>query len=179
MNNKIIKRCKNGDKDAFNELIKFYYPFVLKFLMKLTCNKDIALDLVQETFIKIIEKIDHFKTSGKASFSTYLIKVSKNTYIDYLRKNHKEFQEIDMNIIPDKKTLESNYFKLEDYNLLIKNIDNLPLAQKEAIKLKYLEGYTLNEIAKMKNVESKTIKSRLFEARKKLKEYLKGTDIYE
>lgn len=179
MNDKLIKKCQNGDKKAFDELIRFYYPFVLKFIIKLTCNKDITQDLVQETFVKLIQNIDHFKIRGKASLNTYLITIAKNTYIDYLRKNNKELQEINMDIIPDEKDFESNYLKKENYNLLLKKIDKLPLAQKEAIKLKYLEGYTINEIAKIQKVEKKTIKSRLFEARRKLKEYLKGDDIYE
>lgn len=178
-NNILIKKCQNGCKESFNELIKFYYPFVLKFLLKLTSNKDIAEDLVQETFIKIINNIDKFNINGKASFNTYLITIAKNTYIDYLRKIHKELQEIDIESIPDKNNFENNYFKTENYNLILEKIENLPLVQKEAIKLKYLEGYTLEEIARIQNVESKTIKSRLFEGRKKLKDDLKGMDIYE
>ena len=46
-------------------------------------------------------------------------------------------------------------------------------------KLKYLEGYTLDEIAKIQNTNSNTIKSRLFESRKKLKDKLKGSGLYE
>lgn len=173
MDNRLIKKCQNGNKKAFNELIEFYYPFVFKFLLKLTSNKSITEDLTQETFVKLINNIEKFNVKGKASFNTYLITIAKNTYIDYLRCMNKELQEIHIESIP------SNHFKNESYDFVLEKIENLPLVQKEAIKLKYLEGYTLQEIAKIQQVESKTVKSRLFEARKKLKEYLKGYDIYE
>lgn len=176
---KLIKKSQNGDQESFNELIKFYYPFVLKFLSKLVSNKDITSDLVQEVFIKLIKNIEKFDINGKASFNTYLIAIAKNTYIDYIRKNNKELQELDIETLPSKINIDIDYLKKEEYTYVLEKIDNLPLLQKEVIKLKYLEGYTLEEIAKIQKVESKTIKSRLFEARKKLREELKGSDIYE
>lgn len=176
---KILKKCQNGNKQAFNELITFYYPFVKKFLLKITCNKDITEDVVQETFIKLIRYIDKFNIKGKASFSTYLMAIAKNCYLDYLKKNKKELKNVDIEEFNNKISDEYDYFKINDYNNLLKEINKLPFIQKEAIKLKYLEGYTLEEIAKIQNTTSKTIKSRLFEARKKLKENMKGFDIYE
>lgn len=74
---KVLKQCQNGDKQVFNELITFYYPFVSKFLLKITCNKEIAEDIAQETFIKLIKNIDRFNIKGKASFSTYLMNIAK------------------------------------------------------------------------------------------------------
>lgn len=175
----IIKKCQRGSKEAFNDLVTFYYPFVRKFLLKLTANKELSDDLTQDVFIKIIRNIDKFSLSGKASFSTYIITIAKNCYIDNLRKNKMEYQEFDFDVIPDKLNIECDTLRHEDYNILLEKIDKLPLNQKEAIKLKYLEGYTLCEIAKIQNVEVKTIKSRLFEGRKKLKKELEGADIYE
>lgn len=176
---KVLKRCQNGDKEAFNELITFYYPFVSKFLFKITCNKKTTEDIVQETFIKLIRNIDKFNIKGKAKFSTYLMTIARNCYLDYLRKNNKELQYIDINEFSDKLSIEYDYLKNDDYNSILKEINKLPNIQKEVIKLKYIEGYTLKEIAKIQNTTSKTIKSRLFEGRKKLKDKLKRSDLYE
>lgn len=84
--NELIHRCKNGDKTAFQELISRYHPFVFKFLVKITENEQLAEDLTQDIFIKVIRNIDKFDIYGKAKFSTYVITMSKNSYIDYLRK---------------------------------------------------------------------------------------------
>ena len=82
---KVLKQCQNGNKQAFNELITFYYPFLFKFLLKITNRNDVTEDLVQETFLKLINNIDKFNTKGKAKFSTYLITIARNNYIDYLK----------------------------------------------------------------------------------------------
>ena len=176
---KILKQCQNGNKQAFNELITFYYPFVYKFLLKITNKNDVAEDMTQETFLKLIKNIDEFNVKGKAKFSTYLMTIARNCYLDYLKKHNKELQNIDINNIRNNISSEYDYFKNEDYNQLLKEIDKLPKLQREVIKLKYLEGYTLDEIAKIQNTNSNTIKSRLFESRKKLKDKLKGSGLYE
>ena len=176
---KVLKQCQNGKKDAFNELITFYYPFVFKFLLKITSKDAIAEDLVQETFLKLIKNIDKYNIKGKAKFSTYLITIARNCYLDYLKKYNKEFQDIDTLEFSNNTSLEYDYFKKENYHEVLKEINKLPKEQREVIKLKYLEGYTLNEIAKIQNTTSNTIKSRLFESRKKLKDKLKGSGLYE
>lgn len=122
---RLIKQCQNGNKIAFNELITFYYPFVFKFLIKLVCDSEITKDLVQDTFLKLIKNIDQFKIQGKASFSTYLITIARNTYIDYLRKN-KELQEMDIDNLPDKISFETNYFQAENYHVILEKIEKLP-----------------------------------------------------
>lgn len=176
---KVLKQCQNGSKQAFNELIIFYYPFVFKFLLKTTNKDEIAKDLVQETFLKLIKNIDKFDVKGKAKFSTYLITIARNCYLDYLKKETKELQNIAIEEFSDNASSEYNYLKNEDYNNLLNEINKLPKLQREVIKLKYLEGYTLSEIAKIQNTTSNTIKSRLFESRKKLKDKLKGSRLYE
>lgn len=67
--NERIKKCQNGDKAAFQQLISNYHPFVFKFLMKIAENEQLAEDLTQEVFIKIIRNIEKLDIHGKAKFS--------------------------------------------------------------------------------------------------------------
>ena len=53
--NKVVKRCQNGDKSAFDELIRVFYPYVTKYLFKLTGNEILTEDLTQDVFLKIIK----------------------------------------------------------------------------------------------------------------------------
>ena len=85
-NEKLICKCQQEDKQAFQSLISKYHPFVYKFLIRLTEDKTLAEDLTQDTFVKIIRGIDRFDIHGKAKFSTYIIVIAKNCYIDNLRK---------------------------------------------------------------------------------------------
>lgn len=170
---KLILECQKGEKRAFNELITIYYPYVLKFLIKLTENKEISQDLVQETFLKMIVNIDKFDVKGKAMFSTYLMKIAKNCYLDYLKKNKKISSEIDIETISDSSFIENEITDENELNNILSEIDTLPFEQAQAIKLKYLEEYSLKEIARKMGTEEKTIKSRIYEGKKKLKNKIK------
>lgn len=169
---RLIKKCQNGNEEAFNELISAYYPFVYKFLLKITSNETLAQDLTQETFLKLIKTIEFFDLSKSEKFSTYIIAIAKNNYLDYLKKTKREFYDIDFNTIIDSNFIDEEVIKKEEINSLLEEIENLTEEQKIAIKLKYLENYTIDEISEKLKEKPQTIKSRLFEARKKLKNNL-------
>ncbi len=173
---KLILKCQKGEKEAFNKLITIYYPYVSKFLLKLTTNEEITQDLVQETFLKLIINIDKFDIKGKATFSTYLMKIAKNCYLDYLKKNRKISSEIDIETVSDIILLEDKLEEKEEIDNILKQIDQLPFEQAQAIKMKYLEEYSLKEIAEKMGTKSITIKSRIYEGKKKLEKRIKGVN---
>ncbi len=179
----LIQRCKNGDKTAFQELIIKYHPFVFKFLVKITENEHLADDLVQDVFIKVIRNIDKFDISGKAKFSTYIITISKNSYIDYLRRE-KRVSLLDAANGSSLVETTAPGFEEDVINKLygrdvINKLDNLTYEQKTVIKLKYLEGLTLKEIGEKLDLESKTVKSRIHNGITKLKKLLSGGENYD
>lgn len=171
---KLILACQHGEKQAFNDLIALYYPYVSKFLLKLTTDETISEDLTQDTFLKLIRSIDRFDVYGKAKFSTYLMTIAKNCYLDYLRKNKNTLLNIDDQKIADAWTVENKVLNEIEASEMIKAIDDLPWEQAQAIKLKYLEQLTLQEIAEKFNTESKTIKSRIHGGMVKLRKSLKN-----
>lgn len=166
---RLILSCQNGEKEAFNKLIKLYYPYVWKFLIKLTSNEVLSQDLIQETFVKLIRSIDNYNVRGETSFSSYLMTIAKNCYIDHLRKNRKIVLSIDDFEIADRTLLEDRVLNEFQMSEIIKEIDALPYAQGQAIKMKYLEHLTLQEIAEEFSTESKTIKSRIHSGMSKLR----------
>ncbi len=170
---KLIIKCQKGEKQAFNDLITWYYPYVSKFLIKLTANEEIAQDLVQETFLKLIVHIDKFDTKGTAAFSTYLMQIAKNCYLDYWKKKKKISLELDMEAIADTTSFEEKIEEKNELDEVLKEINKLPFEQAEAIKLKYLEEYSLKEIAEKMKTKPITIKSRLHEGRKKLEKRMR------
>lgn len=172
---KLILACQNGDKQAFNDLITVYFPYVSKFLLKLTMNETISEDLVQDTFIKLIRNIDKFDVYGTATFATYLMTIAKNCYIDYLRKNKQIILCFDEQEIVDSMMIEDKVLKDLEISEILQTIDTLPWEQAQAIKLKYMEQLTLQEIADRFNTQPKTIKSRIHDGMVKLrKSFNKG-----
>lgn len=177
---KLIKRCQIGDKAAFQELIAKYHPFVYKFLIKLTGSEQLSDDLTQDTFIKLIRNIEKFEVEGKALFSTYLITISKHCYIDYLRKERKYSNNLDF----------SEQFAIQDISMdveskvidkllsgeVLEKMEELTEEQKIAIKMKYVEGLTLQEIGDKLNLEAKTVKSRIHNGIVKLRKIFNKED---
>lgn len=173
---RIIKRCKAGEKSAFEELIIKYHPYVYKFLIKLSGDEDLAEDLTQETFIKVIRNIDKFDVYGKAKFSTYIITLCKNSYIDYYRKQKKSMNnvEIDDNLNLQYENIEDAVLDRLDAETAAAYLKRLPEEQEIVIKMKYIEGLTLKEIGEKLELEPKTIKSRIHNGIVKLRKLFEG-----
>jgi RNA polymerase sigma-70 factor (ECF subfamily) len=168
----LIRQCQSGNKAAFQELIIRYYNPIYRFLLKLSRDEDISLDLTQETFLKMVRNIDKFQTTGKTQFSTYLFTIAKNSFYDYLRKskcrlNNELDEDIDMlHIIPFTEDIIIDRLDFEES---IKSINTLPKEQQLVIKMRFLDNMSLREIEETIGIEAKTIKSRVHNGMVKLR----------
>lgn len=168
----LIKKCQNGDRQAFDRLIRLYYDYVSGFLLKITANKTLTEDLTQETFLKMIRSIEAFDLTGRASFGTWLITIAKNCYIDNLRKNRVRIENIDSIILEDNLNITEKVEQSLQYEQVLAAIEALPQEQALAIKLKYVEDMTLNQIAEKIGIQPKTVKSRIHDGTAKLRKKL-------
>lgn len=127
MNEKeIIKRCQNGDKAAFNELIRVFYPYVTKYLLKLSHDETLTEVLTQDVFLKVIRTIERFNPNGKASFATYVITIAKNTFIDYTRRSKNVFSDLSDIDLKSDDNIENSVITSMQYREVLKYIDSLP-----------------------------------------------------
>lgn len=169
----LIRKCRRGDRQAFEELIRLYYGYVSGYLLKAVGNETLAEDLTQETFLKMIRSIESFDTSGRAAFGTWLVTIAKNCYIDYLRKNRMPFEDIEELSVADGRDVAADVVQKLEYEELISMLDALPPEQGLAIKMKYVDDMTLVQIAESFGVEAKTVKSRIHDGTVKLRKILK------
>lgn len=173
MNEKaLIKKCRRGDRQAFDELIRLYYVYVSGFLLKTTTDEVLTEDLTQETFLKMIRSIDKFDPGGRAAFGTWLITIAKNCYIDHLRRNRIYIEDIDSHPLEDERNVADEVERKLRYEQLLAAIDTLPTEQALAIRLKYVEDMTLAQIAERFGVQPKTVKSRIHDGTVKLRKKL-------
>lgn len=168
----LIYSCQKGNKQAFDKLIREFYPYVNKFLLKTTGKADLCEDLTQETFLKMIRNIEKFDIDGSAGFGTWLITIAKNCYVDYLRREKHITVDLEDLELADQHSLESDVITKMEYQNIIKLINTLPAEQGIAIKLKYIENLTLAEIADYFGTKEKTIKSRIHDGTVKLRKLL-------
>ncbi len=177
----LISLIKNGDKEAFNILIKRYEKKVLNILYLQLGNIPDLEDLAQEVFIKIFKNIKGFR--GEAKFSTWIYRITMNVAYDYKRKN-KEVYSLDEpmkedeedtfeKVVPSEEEDPLSVVEKEDIrSKLQKLIRELPKEYQEVLILREYEGLSYEEISKVLKCPVGTVESRLFRARKELKEKL-------
>jgi RNA polymerase sigma-70 factor (ECF subfamily) len=175
--NQLIKKCIDGDIDAFEKLIDKYKQTAYNIALGIVKNPDDAMDVSQEALIKVYRYIKNF--NQKSSFSTWLYRIVMNTCLDYMKKNEKnKVIPINDEIINREDTyIDSNPQKILDKKIETKQIrdaiDKLPSIQKTAIILRDIQGFSYEEIANITECSIGTVKSRIKRGREKLKEILK------
>jgi RNA polymerase sigma-70 factor (ECF subfamily) len=179
----IVFSAKEGNREAFDVLVRKYAKEVYNLCYRLSGNTTDAEDLSQNVLLKALQSIQDFQQ--KSSFSTWLHQIAVNLWIDTLRKRKiVNFISIDETIklrdgelkrefIDSGLIAEQNMENKELEKIIKKSLDVLTPDQKIAIVLKYIEGKSLEEIAKICNCPIGTISARLTRGIKEMNKHLK------
>jgi len=169
---KLFRHTKKADKNTAGELLKTYYADVYAYLRRLCRNKLDAEDLTQQTFLKAWSSLDGF--AGRSKFSTWLYRIAHNTYIDWQRRNTSSIQSntdrwwqecTDKNQGPPANLAERQLAQR-----LYEVVDQLDEDKKQVVHLHYYQGLSIRETAKVLNIATSTVKYRLREVFKILRE---------
>ncbi len=174
---KLISEILNGNESAMEILVKRHYEMVHSFIYRNISEYNNSYDLTQEVFIKMMKNLSRY-SSREGEFKNWLLKIAVNTCKDYFKSAHyrhgKESQDINGCEIYDKDNVIDILEKKEE-RVLVKNaINKLPLLQREAVLLKYYNELKIREISEITGENQSTIKSRLFNGIKNLKDILGG-----
>lgn len=161
----LIERIKDGDKNALYALYDKYAAALFGVIVRMCKEKEVAEDLLQESFIKIWEKI-HSYDPAKGRFYTWSYRIAKNTTLNHLRKAPSLIQKEDLSVYENEEdqTADTNY---EQLNGLLNDLDP---HHREAIELVYFRGYTHAEGHKVMDVPLGTFKSYVRQALMRLRE---------
>lgn len=178
---KLIKELLKGNESAMEILVKRYYDLVHSFIYRNTSDYNIAYDITQDVFIKMMKNIDKYQIEN-GKFKSWLLKIAVNTTKDYFRsktyKQRTQSYDIANQEIEDKTNVVDILSKKEEAIKIKEAIENLPKLQREAVILKYYNDLKIKEISHITGENENTIKSRLFNGVKNLKRFL-GGDNYE
>ena len=167
--NKLVRLIKLGDKDAFQTLVKKHYSNIYSYCYRSVQNKDIAEDLTQEIFMKLVSSIYNYRFTGK--FTNYIFTIAVNTCADYFRKTKHNYEydyEIET-IVSKELSPEELMIKYNEQAVIKHKIDILPDIQKDAIILYYYHDLKAKDIAIITGVPLATVKSRIKQGLDKLK----------
>jgi RNA polymerase sigma-70 factor (ECF subfamily) len=171
----LVRLCQNGDMAAFEQLFYKHQDRVYGVAYRMTNNEEDALDLTQEIFLKAYQKIDKFKFSS--AFSTWLYRLAVNLCIDELRKRKRtantmpleEVANTGMDTCATMDTPEDHVISQDRERQIWNAINSLKEKERAIIVLRDIEGLSYKEIAEVLKCSLGRVKSRLHEAREKLK----------
>lgn len=175
----ILKRFKNGDTSAFEEIVLKYQDRVYNLCRHMLGSAQDAEDAAQDTFVKAYQKLKVFKPD--ASLYTWIYRIAVNTCLDYkkrpffesLFKKADEGEEFVEEPLSDWRSPARLYESKQIGVAIHKSIKKLPSKLRTAIVLKEVEGLSYEEIADIIEVSIGTVKSRISRARDELKKSLK------
>lgn len=173
----LIDDILKGNQQKFRELIQRYQTKVFAVALKVSNNQRDAEDIVQEVFLQLYRSLEKF--NSESSFSTWIYRITMNKAIDYKRKQKKlTIDETDNQYLslPDRNTLtpEETLIKNLDKEVLHSYLHELPKDYRIVIDLYYFEELTYREISLKLNVAVKTVESRLYRAKRLIKEKHRG-----
>ncbi|MFO7969551.1 MAG: RNA polymerase sigma factor [Candidatus Izemoplasmatales bacterium] len=157
----IIKRILNGNKDDYGLIMDKYYKELFKYVYNLTNNYDTTEDLLQEIFFKVY-KILHKYDSTKASFRTWLYRISSNYTLNHLKKKanklNKYTYEYDDSINQSKTNVEKEVEEEKEIDRIIKAMHKvLKPKHFEIMSLHYFSNLTPKEISDSTKIPLKTV----------------------
>ena len=181
----VVAWAREGSEFAYRELLRRYQRPVFSLIYRMVRDRELAEDLTQDTFIKILNAIERY--DPKYKFSSWIFKIANNATIDHLRK--KELVTLSLDGAPQATTQE----RIEATALQIGGVGESPLEELEArelgsqieraiailrpdyrscIILRHIEGRPYEEIAEILDLPLGTVKTYIHRARRELKDAL-------
>jgi RNA polymerase sigma-70 factor (ECF subfamily) len=164
----LVKSYIDGDENALSVLIKRHQSKIYGFIYSKVSDRDIADDIFQDTFIKVIKtlKLNSYNEEGK--FLPWVMRISHNLIVDHFRKNKKmpmfrETEEFSIfSIMTDNSPNIENRIITEQVESDLKRlIDELPDDQKEVLQMRIYQDLSFKEIADMTGVSINTALGRM------------------
>ena len=176
----IARGLRRRDPDLLDRLIEQYQHRLLRYLVYLSGNRELAEDLFQETWIRVLERGHQY--DGKHEFSTWLYAVARNLTIDYLRKKHPvsldglmdDEEHAPLEPVDTAPMAWEVMQQHEQAERVGKALIGIPAEYRETVVLRYQEGLDLEEIATVTGAKLGTVKSRLYRGLNMLMSRLKG-----
>jgi RNA polymerase sigma factor (sigma-70 family) len=167
----VVVRCQLGERAAFDALIARWHPALWRYAMRLTGDADIAGDVVQDVWLRVVRGLPRLRDAGK--FRAWLFGIGRRVLMDRLRMRYSTpaFEDVDLMEIPE---VDADDDHAEDLSLLEAELERLPMLERDVLVLFYLNELSLIDIAEIAAIPVGTVKSRLFRARRMLKTQLVG-----
>lgn len=180
----LIMKARAGDDDSFNRLVSLWYKRIYNYCFKYAGSHDLAMDITQNTFIAVHQKLDQLRDIG--SFRPWLYRIAINCSHEELRKQRKL---TGLSLSGSDNEDEGNGLQVEDdirqqpdaklqrqeiAELILEALQTLAEEQRMVVIMKEYEGLKFREIAEALEISENTAKSRLYYGLRHLRAKLKN-----
>lgn len=165
-----VQQAKAGNAQAWDALFKRYQLPLYVYVFELVHDEQTSLDLVQETFVNAVRHIGALREHAK--FGSWLFGIAHQKCIQRWRKQSRDEalrEELENAGVDFEESPDELVIRREQEAEFMKLLNTLPLPQRSALLLFYMEEFSLEEIARITEATVGTVKSRLHYARKALK----------
>lgn len=177
----LVEAIANGDVAAFEELVRRHDKKLLRIARQVTRSLEDAQDVVQETFLKVFERLHQFQRTSK--FSTWLVRIAVNQALMKLRKKRfaqelpleyegSEGESLPIDVTDWSPDPERLYSRSELHEILRKALEKLSPSLRIVFILRDVEGLSLDETTAVLRLQPSAVKARLYRARLQLRESL-------
>jgi RNA polymerase sigma-70 factor (ECF subfamily) len=175
----LVREAQSGAEAAFEELIRRHQQRVCALVSGILRRQEDVEDVAQQVFLKVYLSLKKF--DQRAAFSTWVYKITVNECWDYLRKkkvrplvyesdlSEEQVSRLD-GIVSSSRPPQSSVDRAEVRELLDQLLEKLPDQDRELLVLKEMEGFSVQELAAIFNLNANTVKVRLFRARGRIME---------
>jgi len=174
----LVQRCAAGEQPACTELVAEHQRMVVQLAMNLLSDRDEALDLSQEVFLRVFRTIHRFR--GQSSLRTWIYRIAvnqaRNRHRFWLRRHRADQVSLDQHVATHGDVLrglgpapDRVLAQKELAERLKSALERLPFEQRTAIVLREVDGLSYEEIAFSLGLPIGTVKSRLTRARQALR----------
>ncbi len=162
----LVALARQGERRAFAELVRRHQDRVFRFVLRMVGSRDEAMDLTQDTFMKVHQALPAWRP--QAQFRTWLFQIARNAALDLLRRRGlAEFVPIDdaLAVADRAPSPEERFDTNQRLRLLEHALGQLPADHREVLLLREIEDMSYAEIAVALDVAEGTVKSRIARAR--------------
>ncbi len=178
----LLKKIKSGDRPAFMLLYERYWDSLYRFVFVRTKDKEIAEEVLQDLWIKILENTDSIQTDDSESAKGYLLRHLHYRILDYYN-NYKKAPptlSIDEFDIPNESELtDSEYFEILEENeisdllyMIDEVVSQLPVTEQQVYDMRIRKNMSVNETAEALGISNKTVSNKLSKALGEIREKL-------
>jgi RNA polymerase sigma-70 factor (ECF subfamily) len=166
----LLRRIATGDRLAFETLYRAYFPRLTRFLERLIRRPHAVEEVLNDTMLVVWNKAASF--NGQSKVSTWIFSIAYRKALKSIKRFDDPVESDDQYFESTQPGPESQLMQKQRYALLVQQIGRMSAEQRAVIELTYYHGCAYREIAQIMGCPVDTVKTRMFHARRRLRQFL-------